>query len=191
MMFFNKKENNPYDLSNFTVLLVEDSLYMQSLMISMLKVFGVGDILVCDNGKEAIDLLTVTQARKKSRHVNDVDIILTDWIMPKVSGAELIKWIRWHENDDIRFLPIIVISAYTTEKIVSLARDHGANETLVKPISGTALAARICSVIDNPRQFISAPGYFGPDRRRQDVPYRGHDRRTTKAEDMQVIHGRS
>jgi two-component system, chemotaxis family, chemotaxis protein CheY len=185
------KDTRPYDLSNFTVLLVEDSVYMQSLMISMLKVFGVGDILVCDNGQEAIDLLTITQARRKSRHVNDVDIVLTDWLMPKVSGKELIRWIRNHPSDDVRFLPIIVVSAYTTEKLVALARDCGANESLVKPISGTSLAGRICSVIDNPRPYISIPGYFGPDRRRQDVPYKGGNRRVTAVEEIQVIHGRS
>ncbi len=50
-LFGKKDEPPPYDLSNFTILLVEDSIYMQSLMTSMMKVFGVGDIMVCGGGQ--------------------------------------------------------------------------------------------------------------------------------------------
>lgn len=181
-------QNKPpaYDLSNFTVLIVEDSSYMHELMSSMLKAFGVGDIMVAEGATEAIDLLTVTQARSKSRFITRVDIVLTDWLMARGSGAELIKWIRAHEKDPIRFLPIVVVSGYTTETITSAARDLGADEILVKPISGTGLASRICSVIDNQRPFIKAPRYFGPDRRRHVMPFKGNDRRVMAAEEIKV-----
>lgn len=178
--FTEKKET--YDLSSITVMLVEDSSYMQSLFSSMLKIFGVGEILLCDSAKEAIDLLTITQARARSRYIDRVDIVITDWLMPNGSGKDLLQWIRSHEKDDVRFLPVIVVSGFTTEKVTIATRDLGANETLVKPISGTALASRICAVIDNPRPFIKAPNYFGPDRRRQQTPYVGNDRRITNPE---------
>ena len=168
----------PYDLSNFTVLVVEDSTYMQSLMSSMLKIFGVGDIIICADSNEAADLLTIMQARSKSRYVNSVDIILTDWLMPNGSGEELLKWVRNHKKDAVRFLPIIVVSGYTTEKLTHVTRDMGANEILVKPISGTMVASRICSIIDKPRPFIKATGFFGPDRRRQDMAFTGENRRS-------------
>jgi len=178
----------PYDLSNFTVLIVEDSQYMQALMSSMLKVFGVGDIMVCEGADEAIDLLTVTQARTKSRYITKVDIVLMDWLMPQGSGKDLLSWIREHEKDAVRFLPVIVVSGYTTEVVTSKARDLGANEVLVKPLSGMGLASRICTVIEHPRPFIKAPTYFGPDRRRQDLAFHGPDRRLTKAEQIKVTH---
>ncbi len=171
----------PYDLSNFTILLVEDSTYMQNLFTSMLKVFGVGDILTCNDAKEAIELLTVTQARTKSKYVNSVDIIVTDWLMPEGSGEDLLRWVRTHKKSEVRFLPIIVVSGFTTEKVTNKTRDLGVHETLVKPISGNALASRICSVIDNPRHFLKTHNYFGPDRRRQVMPYAGNDRRITQA----------
>ncbi len=176
----------PYDLSNFTILVVEDSAYMQSLMSSMLKVFGVGDIMVADSARQAIDLLKVTQARTISRHITKVDIVLTDWLMPKGSGKDLLKWVRTNEKDEVRFLPVVVVSAYTTEVITARARDLGANEVLVKPISASGLASRICTVIDHPRPFLEVPGYFGPDRRRQAMPYKGEDRRVMKPELIQV-----
>lgn len=155
---------------------------MQSLFSSMLKVFGVGEILVCNSATEAIELLKITQARTKSRYINHIDIVITDWLMPNGSGKDLLEWIRSSDKDAIRFLPIIVVSGYTTEKVTFLTRDLGANETMVKPISGTALASRICTVIDNPRPFIKAPEYFGPDRRRQQTPYGGNDKRITNPE---------
>lgn len=176
----------PYDLSNFTVLLVEDSEYMSSLMCSMLKAFGVGDILTCRNANEAIGIITITQARKKSRFVTDIDIVVTDWLMPGGSGEELIDWIRSHEDDAVRFMPIILVSAYTTEKVIAMARDHGANESMVKPLSAKGLASRICTVIDNPRPFIQAPGFFGPDRRRQQMVWPGQDRRKTEPRELKV-----
>jgi len=180
----------PYDLSNFTVLLAEDSEYMMSLLTSMLKAFGVGDILTCKNANEAIGILTITQARKKSRFVTDIDIIVTDWLMPGGDGEELIDWVRAHEDESIHFLPIILVSAYTTEKVIAMSRDHGANESMVKPLSAKALASRICTVIDNPRPFIKGPTYFGPDRRRQEMVMKGKNRRKTRQEDIKVYNER-
>lgn len=154
---------------------------MQFLTSEMLKLFGVGDILLCENSQEAIDVLKITQARTTSRHINRVDIIVTDWLMPEGSGEELVTWVRNHKNDEVRFMPILVVSGYTTEKVTNVTRDMGANEILVKPISGKLLASRICAIIDHPRPFIQASDFFGPDRRRQNLPYKGNDRRTQAA----------
>lgn len=182
-----QKQPLPYDLSNFTVLIVEDSPYMQFLMSQMLKAFGVGEIFACESAKDAIELLTVLQSTKKSKHLTAVDIVLMDWLMPKGgSGEELLKWIRGHEKDAVRFLPVIVVSGYTTQYLTATARDLGANETLVKPISGNGLASRIVSVIDHPRPFIKSQAYFGPDRRRQTIPHNGAERRTTQAQEVKV-----
>ncbi len=126
-----------------------------------------------------MDLLTITQARTKSRYVNNIDIVLTDWLMPNGSGKELLQWIRYNDKDAIRFLPVIVVSGFTTETVTNKTRDLGAHEILVKPISANGLASRVCNVINRPRKFINAPAYFGPDRRRQQIPYEGNNKRIT------------
>lgn len=184
-----KKKPQPYDLSNFTILIVEDSEYMQSLMASMLKVFGVGDILACANANEAIELLTIMQASRKSRYMGKIDIVLTDWLMPKGSGEDLLQWIRTHDKDSVRFMPVIVISGYTTEYLTTVVRDLGAHEILVKPVSGTSLASRICSVIDSPRSFVRTEDFFGPDRRRHEMPYQGRERRVLVPQEVRVKNG--
>ena len=179
-----QREKDPYDLRNMSVLIVEDSGYLKSLMISMLKLFGVGDIMSCDGAEEAKDLLTIALAKSTSRHITGVDIILTDWLMPKGSGEELVHWVRTHKKPEMHYLPIVVVSAYTTEHVAMKARDMGVNETMAKPVSGKGLAQRICSVIDAPRPFLRTQDYFGPDRRRKDMPYKGADRRSQDTEHM-------
>jgi DNA-binding response OmpR family regulator len=57
------------------------------------------------------------------------------------------------------------------------ARDAGVTEFMAKPVSVKALCARINAIIDSPRPFIRASGYFGPDRRRRALPFNGPDRR--------------
>ena len=130
---------------------------MQNLIVSILKAFGVGDIMVAEGAKEAIEILTITQARTVSQYTTSVDIVVTDWLMKKGSGQDLLKWIRTHERDAIRFLPVIVMSGYTTEKLTKIARNMGAHEVLAKPLSANAIAGRITSVINAQRPFISIP----------------------------------
>lgn len=173
-----------YSLRNFTVLLVEDYEFMQSLIGGMLKAFGVGNILVCSNAKEATELLTVIQAQIKIGSAKPIDMILTDWMMPGGSGLELINWMRNHKNDFYRFMPIMLISAFASEDIVVASRDNGANEALVKPLSAEKLASRILAMIDNPRAYVKTKTFFGPDRRRQIKKINFVDRRVMKAEQL-------
>ena len=184
------KQPLPYDLSNLSILIVEDSLYMQNLITQMLKIFGVGEIMACSSAKEAKDLLTAIQASRKSRYLKSVDIILMDWLMPGENGDNLLRWIRGHHNDSVRFLPVIVISGYTTQYIAHMARDLGAHESMVKPISGNGIASRITSVIEQPRPFIETAGFFGPERRRKTLPYDDKERRITKTEEITVTYAR-
>jgi len=115
---------------------------------------------------------------------NYIDILLTDWMMPDGPGIDLIRWVRNHKKDQIRFTPIILVSAFASEEIIVGARNAGTNEALVKPISGQLLASRILAVINKPRSFIKAPDFFGPDRRRKDRPFKGEDRRKIAAEEI-------
>ena len=173
-----------YSLKNFTILLAEDYEFMQNLIGGMLRAFGVGNIMVCSSGREAIELLQITEAQSRSGNIKGIDLILADWMMPEGSGLELIDWVRNHKSDRIRFTPLILVSAFTSEDVIIAARDHGANEALVKPVSGEKGAARILSVIDTPRPFVKTATYFGPDRRRKDKPFQGEDRRKMTAEQI-------
>lgn len=178
-------KSNTYSLKNFSILLVEDFEFLQQLIVGMLRAFGVGNIIVCSSGEEAQGLLSI-MASAKSGDVKMVDIVLVDWMMPEGSGEQLIKWVRNHKNDKIKFMPLILLSAFTSETVVRAARDFGANEALVKPVSGEKMAMRVLSVIDHPRPFIKAPTFFGPDRRRKDIVWKKEERRRTEPESIKV-----
>ena len=104
------------------------------------------------------------------------DIALVDWVMEPEDGIYFVKNIRGAEDSPNRLMPIIMVSGYSEESRVLAARDAGANEFVVKPFSATSLFTRIQWVVENPRRFVTTDTYFGPDRRRKDVPFKGDDR---------------
>lgn len=180
------KQKSAYNLHGFKVLIVEDYPFMAELITSMLRELGVGNMLVANSGKEAQEMVLMFNSDPGSR--NHIDLVITDWLMPDGNGIEFMNWIRGHKKDEIRFLPVILCSAYASEDVVVEGRDNGANEVLVKPVSGDRLAKRIVYTIDNPRPFIKAPDFFGPDRRRQDKKFEGEDKRKTTAEEIKEYH---
>lgn len=161
---------------------------MADLMSSMLREFGVGNIVQAASGNEAKEMIMLFNGDDMSR--NKIDVVLMDWLMPHGDGLELLKWIRSHKNDSVRFLPSVLCSAYASEDVVTVGRDNGANEVLVKPISATKLASRLLHVIDKPRPFLKAPHFFGPDRRRRGDEYKGAERRVNTEEDVKQFHER-
>lgn len=85
-------------------------------------------------------------------------------------------------------MPVIVCSAYTSEAIVSEGRDYGANEVLVKPVAAESIAKRISHVIDQPRPYIKAPDFFGPDRRRKTQKFPGEEKRIANPDEVKEFH---
>ena len=75
------------------------------------------------------------------------------------------------------YVPIIMLTAYSEMNRIVEARDSGVNEFVVKPISVNTLFSRIQAVIEKPRPFIRNNNFFGPDRRRKDMPFNEPDRR--------------
>ena len=182
------KQKKAYSLAAFRILIVEDYPFMADLMSSMLREFGVGNIVQAASGNEAKEMIMLFNGDDMSR--NKIDVVLMDWLMPNGDGLELLTWIRSHSKDSVRFLPSVLCSAYASEDVVTVGRDNGANEVLVKPISATKLASRLLHVIDKPRPFLKAPGFFGPDRRRRGDDYKGQERRINTDEDVKQFHER-
>jgi two-component system chemotaxis response regulator CheY len=179
------KPENPYDLKAFRILIVEDYPFIADLMSSALNELGVGHVLTAPNIANAREKLS---GRNAMNSPQNIDAILLDWLMPDGTGLELLQWVRSHASDTIRYLPIIVCSAYTNADLVAKSRDNGANEIMVKPVSAEKLARRLSHVIEKPRPFIKTPTFFGPDRRRKAERFSGTDRRKTPSEEIAVSH---
>jgi two-component system, chemotaxis family, chemotaxis protein CheY len=93
-------------------------------------------------------------------------------------GLWLVRAIRASPHQATAMMPIIVLTAHSTELMVARARDAGATEFVTKPFSVKSLVSRLDEAIFRPRPFIRTADYFGPDRRRRKAdPYIGPERR--------------
>ncbi len=161
-----------YNLKNLKCLIVDDNANMRSLLRTILTSLGM-------RSKNIIEAYCVKNAMAALGN-GDIDLVITDWKMEPVSGIEFVRQLRNEETSPNPFIPIILLTGYTEKEHVLAARDAGVNEFLAKPISPKELYSRILSIIENPRPFIRTPTYFGSDRRRQDLPFEGADRRKTE-----------
>jgi len=157
-----------YKLDHVKVVIADDMRPMLTLCTSVLKTFGFTQIFVAENGKEAFDLVC--------RH--NPDFVITDWMMEPVDGLELTKRIRTDPACPNPFIPVIMMTGFSSKFRVEGARDNGITEFMVKPFTAKDLYARVFQIIEKPRQFVSTEEFFGPDRRRKRIKdYAGPRRR--------------
>lgn len=73
------------------------------------------------------------------------DLVLLDWMMPEVSGIELLR--RWRRDELTRSLPVILLTAKGEEDSTIKGLDTGADDYVSKPFSPRELVARIRSLL--------------------------------------------
>lgn len=158
----------PIKFENLSVLVVEDAPPMLELVSGVLGVMGVRRISIARDGEQGWERF---QKEKP-------DIVITDWLMEPMDGVELTLKIRRDHLSIDRLVPVIIMTGYSAITRVSLARDIGVTEFLVKPFTANDLSRRIQAIIERPRDFIENETFFGPDRRRRrDAGYKGPNRR--------------
>src|ERR1700759_4221617 len=116
------------------VLVVEDEDSLATLLQYNLQKEGY-DIALAGDGEEA--LLLVDERLP--------DLIVLDWMLPKVSGIEVCRRLR--QRNETRNVPIIMLTARGEETDRVRGLDPGADDFGSKPFSMTELAARIRAVL--------------------------------------------
>jgi len=102
------------------ILFVDDERQMQQFFLEGIKHFNIPfKVLIAENGDQALQI------------VRDefVSVVITDLKMPKMDGLALLRTLRRDYAD----IPVIIISAYGTDKIKEMARKNGALFFLEKP----------------------------------------------------------
>lgn len=157
-----------YQFHSLKVLVVEDNKPMLDLTKSILSTFGVGNIEGALNGEDGF---------RKFCSFNP-DLVIADWMMEPFDGIALSRKIRNDPKSPNQYVPIILMTGFSEKRRVLSARDSGITEFLVKPFSARILYKRLSQIIERPRQFVRAEGFFGPDRRRKTADdYAGNLRR--------------
>ena len=149
-------------------LVVDDEREAREAIKTILSGFGVTRFWEATNGAEALKQLRDYQP----------DIVICDWKMSPVDGIEFLRMARDINESPHPQVPVILLTWHTHEERVEEARDAGATDVLVKPVTAQTLLHHIRSIIDQPRGFVRSRRYAGPDRRRhEDDRYAGEERR--------------
>jgi len=180
-----------YDFERLSILIVEDSLFIRSLLINSLRILNVGNVFAVEHGGEAINFLQQVKTDPAAAGTQEVDIVLSNWQMSPVDGMILLRWIRRHKDSPDRFVPFIMITAYSERERIHEARDLGVTEFLAKPFTIRAIGEKLISIIERNRQFVHTRDYFGPDRRRRAIEIDFEDRRklTDKSPEVEIMRG--
>ena len=119
-----------------TILIAEDSVATRRMLEKLLTTVGY-QVIVCRDGKEAIDKL------EQSQRV--IDLIISDVEMPKVNGFELLQKVR--SNDTLKEIPVVMATSRTGDRHRYQAMKLGATDYLGKPIQHQELIAIVEKLI--------------------------------------------
>lgn len=117
------------------VIIAEDNTILSLFIKTKLEKEGY-QLFIADDGNKAQQLIDELQP----------DLLITDIMMPYVSGLELISYIR---NELQSKMPIIVFSSVGHEKMILQAFTLGANEFMTKPFSPNELLIRVKKCLTN------------------------------------------
>ncbi|MEQ9634653.1 MAG: response regulator [Devosia marina] len=150
------------------ILIIDPQANMATLVATMLRGLKRRDI------REAYD---ANQAQVELNR-RPFEIVIIDDGLAKPGAVEIVRRLRADARSINRLTPIIMMSAAPDAARIAEARDAGVTEFLRKPFAANHLKTRLDSIAANPRPFVEAGGYVGPDRRRQDKDVGAADRRS-------------
>ena len=148
-----KRGAAPRSFNRPRILIVEDDCNLRDLFVRMLERAGFATYAAA-NGREALRLLLK----------QDVDLVITDMVMPEMDGAELIRTLRSGNSP----LPVIAFSgADDFSEYNSIAVHLGAHVALSKPVSNAELVRAVNDVLAEYKRPASAAPDRRPRRRRR------------------------
>ncbi|MEX0277168.1 MAG: PleD family two-component system response regulator, partial [Ruegeria sp.] len=114
------------------VLIVDDSRLQRRILAASLKKWGF-EVLEADSGEDAITICSE----------DPPDLVLSDWVMPGMSGLEFCQAFRAMGTD--RYSYFILLTSKSEKQEVARGLDAGADDFLIKPLEADELRARIAA----------------------------------------------
>jgi len=115
-----------------TVLLVEDDPEVRTIFTAFLRDAGYL-VREAGDGQEALELF--------ERHADEIDVVMTDVVMPNVSGPSLVSALRTRKPD----VRVLFVSGYTDQLELDGQDAHAAH--IAKPVTRSALLEHIAALI--------------------------------------------
>ena len=120
-------------------LIVDDSSTMRRIIINTLNKLGYKECHEAANGREGVERLATTP----------VDMVITDWNMPEMSGIEFIRAVR--ANDATKQLPVLMVTTNAAEDDIVEALKAGVNNYVVKPFTPDTIKEKIQAALERSR----------------------------------------
>ena len=154
----NSVSNNRIDklVQSIAVLIVDDNQYMRKVVRNILVNIGVKNIHEAADGIAGLEAIRMFAP----------DLVILDWEMPLLNGAELVRIVRSPGVFPVPDVPIIMLTGHVERWRVIEASRLGVNEFLKKPVSGKALLDRIVAILTHPRAMVRLGDYYGPEPRK-------------------------
>jgi len=113
------------------ILVVDDFATMRKIIKNILGQLGFKNIIEADDGTTAWEIL-----QKES-----VDLIISDWNMPKMSGLELLKKVRG--DDKLKDTPFLMVTAEAQKEYIIEAAKYRVSQYIVKPFTPETLKEKL------------------------------------------------
>ena len=143
-------------IKSLGVLVVDDSQFMRKIVRNLLLNVGVKEVYEAGDGIAGLEAIRTIGP----------DIVILDWELPLLNGAELVRIVRSPGVFPVPDVPIIMLSSHGERWRVIEASRIGVNEYLVKPVSAQSLFDRMVSILAKPRPIVRFGDYYGPEPRR-------------------------
>ncbi|MBI9087749.1 MAG: chemotaxis response regulator CheY [Desulfobacterium sp.] len=121
--------------TSIKVLIVDDFATMRRILKNILKQIGFKNLLEADDGTTALEVLDR----------ESVDLIISDWNMPKMTGLELLKSVR--ASDKFKRTPFLMVTAEAQKQNVIEAVQAGVSNYVVKPFTAEAISEKLEKIL--------------------------------------------
>jgi CheY-like chemotaxis protein len=143
-------------VQSVSVLVIDDNQYMRKVVRNLLVNLGVKQIHEAGDGIAGLEAIRMFAP----------DLVILDWEMPLLNGAEMVRIVRSPGVFPVPDVPIIMLTGHVERWRVVEATRLGVNEFLKKPVSGKALLDRMVAILANPRPMVRLGDYYGPEPRK-------------------------
>jgi DNA-binding NarL/FixJ family response regulator len=138
------------------VVIVDDRHPMRKVIRALLMSIGVRQIFEAGDGISGLEAIGTVAPH----------IVLLDWDMPGMSGAEFVRAVRSPATFPQPDVPIVMLTGHDERSCLLEAERLGVHEYLLKPVSGRTLLNCIVSVMAKPRPCVQIGDYYGPEPRK-------------------------
>ena len=121
--------------TSIKILIVDDFATMRRILKNILKQLDFKNLVEADDGTSAWDVL----------ESQTIDLVISDWNMPKMTGLELLKKVR--ASAKYKTVPFLMVTAEAQKQNVIEAVQAGVSNYVVKPFTAEAISDKLSKIL--------------------------------------------